>query len=410
MRPSARAVVLILSIAAVITVTTGASGTPGAGGWDQVGQGSSPTKPALNGSVLALVRIGGGDFSAGGTFTAPNTGSASNYISVWAAGSASGWNYLPNSPGQSGLNGSVTAMAYRPNHTYVGGTFTNAGGNANAAYLAQWNGLQQKWETVCNGLPLNGSVDALQIIGNTIYIGGTFKNGAGVAKADDLLACDLTTGAPRSTVKLNSFNGTVYALAADSNGRLYAGGTFSSLDGQPTANFVAYLDGGTWHAMTSGPGQKGVTGIVRSLAASGTNVFVGTDALDVGGIPQADHVAKWNGSSWSALGSKGADGWFPASTYIYALTTYGAGVYAGGSFANAGGNPLADRIAFYDGHGWVPVGSNGAGDGPLNGTVNALAVFGNRLYAGGNFTSAGGNLLAQHIASAPLPPKPLVAH
>ena len=56
-----------------------------------------------------------------------------------------------------------------------------------------------------------------------------------------------------------------------------------------------------------------MTGIVRSLAAHGTDVYVGTDALDVGGIPQADHVAKWNGSSWSALGSKGSDGWFPSS-------------------------------------------------------------------------------------------------
>ena len=200
-----------------------------------------------------------------------------------------------------------------------------------------------------------------------------------------------------------------YALAADCNGRLYAGGTFSDLDGNSSANF-AYLDGGVWHSMTNATG-KGVTGIVRSLATSGTNVYVGTDALDLGGSPQADHVAKWNGSSWSALSSKGStDGWFPSSSYIYALMPYGAGLYAGGSFTNAGGDPLADRIAFYDGKGWVPVGSNGAGDGPLNGTVNALAISSKTLYAGGNFTSAGGNPAAQHIVSVPLPPMPLGAH
>ena len=234
----------------------------------------------------------------------------------------------------------------------------------------------------------------MQIIGGTIYVGGTFKNGAGVPKADDLLACDLATGAPSTTVKLNSFNGTVYALTADSKGRLYAGGTFSDLDGNSAANFVAYLDATGWHSMTNATGQ-GVTGIVRSLAASGTNVYVGTDALNIGGIPEADHVARWDGSGWHAMGSNGSgDGWFPAS--------YGSRVYAGGSFTNAGGNPLADRIAYFDGK-WRPVGSNGAGDGPLNGTVNALDTYQNRLYAGGNFTSAGGNPAAQYIASTPLP-------
>ena len=77
---------------------------------------------------------------------------------------------------------------------------------------------------------------------------------------------------------------------------------------------------------------------------------------------------------------------------------------------NAGGNLLADRIAYFNGTSWQPVGSNGAGDGPLNGTVNALTIFGKRLYAGGNFTSAGGDPLAQFLASTALPPMPLVSH
>ena len=48
-----------------------------------------------------------------------------------------------------------------------------------------------------------------------------------------------------------------------------------------------------------------------SCAASpraGPNVYVGTDSVDIAGIPQADHVAKWNGSAWSALGSNTAGG------------------------------------------------------------------------------------------------------
>ena len=65
----------------------------------------------------------------------------------------------------------------------------------------------------------------------------------------------------------------------------------------------------------TGPADGAVDTFVRSLTANGTNVYVGTDAVNIAGIAQADHVAKWNGSAWSAMGSNtaGADGWFPAS-------------------------------------------------------------------------------------------------
>ena len=38
---------------------------------------------------------------------------------------------------------------------------------------------------------------SLQIIGQTLYVGGEFQNGAGIASADYLLACDLPSGAPQ---------------------------------------------------------------------------------------------------------------------------------------------------------------------------------------------------------------------
>ena len=41
---------------------------------------------------------------------------------------------------------------------------------------------------------------SLQFIGRTLYAGGSFQDGAGIASADYLLACDLATGAASSTV------------------------------------------------------------------------------------------------------------------------------------------------------------------------------------------------------------------
>jgi hypothetical protein len=289
----------------------------------------------------------------------------------------------------------------------VGGTFTNAGGNPNADFLAVWDGA--KWGTVCNatGPAIGGTVFALQIVGSTIYVGGAFADAAGLADADALVACDLGTGAAKGTVGPNlGINGPVYALTADSSGALYAGGGFSNVAGIPGADAVARYAGGAWHAMGSGPGPGGgaLDTFVRSLTASGTNVYVGTDSLNIAGIPQADHVARWNGTAWSALGAStsGKDGWIPASATVDALTASGSRVFVGGTFTNANGNPLADNVAEFDSNGWKTLGSNGAGNGALQGNVRALTTFDGQLVAGGSFTSAGGNTLAAFAASFPL--------
>ena len=399
-RRSLRVALFALSIGFVVALTAGASATPGPGGWDNLGTGSKPTSPAFVDVVYALNSDAPGVLYAGGRFIDAGGDLSADFLAQWKNGR---WTRAVSVP----LTASVNAIAYRAGKLYVGGVFVNAGGNPNADYLAVWDGT--KWGTVCNatGPPIGGNVLALQIVGSTIYVGGTFQNGAGIASADYLLACDLATGAPRSTVaKDGEFSGPVYALTADSKGNLYAGGRFGNLAGVPATDNVAYFNGSGWHAMGTGPGQGGgaVDSFVRGLTANGTNVYVGTDSVNIAGIALADHVAKWNGSAWSAMGSNsaGGDGWFPASTFINALTTSGSRVFAAGSFQNANGDKLADMVAEFDGKAWQPVGSNGAGDGPLKGNVSALTTFDKDLVAGGLFVNAGGNDLADFLASYPL--------
>jgi hypothetical protein len=48
----------------------------------------------------------------------------------------------------------------------------------------------------------------------------------------------------------------------------------------------------------------------------------------------ANYIAKWDGSSWSALGSG-------MNNYVYALAPSASDLYAGGSFATAGGKVSA---------------------------------------------------------------------
>jgi hypothetical protein len=140
---------------------------------------------------------------------------------------------------------------------------------------------------------------------------------------------------------------------------------------------------------------------VRSLAAHGLNVYVGTDAINIDSIPQADHIAKWNGSAWSAMGSNtaGTNGWFNSFAFLNSMVTSGPLVFVAGSFQNANGQPTADDVAYFNGSAWHPLGSDGAGNGPLNAQVSALAIYALGLCAGGNFTNAGGDGLADGLGS-----------
>jgi hypothetical protein len=400
-----------LSVAVVVVLVSGASAA-GPGGWDHLSDGGAGGTSSLNGAVYALNADRPNVLYVGGTFTGAGGVPGADRIASW---NGIAWAAV-SSPSSQISNGAVNAIAYDAvtGHVFAGGTFTNAGGNPNADFLAVWDGTS--WAPFCAAIP--ATVNALQIIGRKLYVAGAFGAVAGVPFSDRLLRCDLDTGVASSTAadSAHAFSGTgIYALTADSNGSLYAGGGFTDLGGDPAADNVVYLDAGGWHAMGSGSGSCScaVNGFVRSLTAIGTDVYIGTDAKDVAGIAQADNVARWNGSAWSALGSNtsGTDGWFPASAFIYGMTNDGTNVYATGSFQNANGDPTADAIASFDGSAWHALGSDGAGNGPWIGNGLALAVFGQHLYAGGNFTSAGGDPQASYVARyvpllAPPPPPP----
>jgi PKD repeat protein len=387
--------VLVLLVMMLLGWATDAEAT-GPGGWDHLGTGATAAVAALNGRVDALFAAAPNALYAGGVFTSAGGDSTAVSIARW---DGSAW----HSVGAPALNGGVDAIAVDGGKVYVGGPFTNAGGDPNADFVAVWDGAS--WKPVCP--PVTANVKALQIIGRKLYIGGDFADGAGNTAADKLLVCDLDTGIPSATVNASDdINSAIYALTADTAGRLYAAGSFINMDQIPNADHVAMYDG-TWHAMQAGA----VDQITRSITSDGTNVYIGSDSVNIGGIAQADHVAKWNGSAWSALGSNTAttDGYFPASTFINGLATSGSTVYATGSFQNADGHPTADDVVGFNGFSWAPMGSDGAGNGPLPAQANAVALFGGQVVVGGNFTTAGGDGRASYIARYPGAAHPLTA-
>jgi trimeric autotransporter adhesin len=116
---------------------------------------------------------------------------------------------------------------------------------------------------------------------------------------------------------------------------------------------------------------SGMNAEVRAVAVAGSNLYAGGFFTTAGGN-RATNIAKWDGSSWSALGS-GLDG-----EYVYALAVLGSNLYVGGRFTTAGGR-AANYIANWDGTNWTELGTG------MNEVVSALVVSGSDLYAGGYF-------------------------
>ena len=80
--------------------------------------------------------------------------------------------------------------------------------------------------------------------------------------------------------------------------------------------------------------SNGADGPVYSVVQSGTNLFIGGAFTAVGTV-LASNVAKWNGTTWSALGT-GVNGFVSVSAL--AIGNNGE-LYAGGRFSQAGGVP-----------------------------------------------------------------------
>ena len=343
--------------------------------WTALGSGIVPSLISRYPVVKALA-VSGNDLYAGGDFTTAG-GIAANGIAKW---NGSSWTALG-----SGMDGDVRALAVSGSDVYAGGGFKTAGGST-ANSIAKWNG--SSWTALGSGIGGDDpSVSALAVSGSDVYAAGAFTTAGGSAansiakwNGSSWSALGLGMG------NLPGYSTIVYALAV-SGSDVYAGGFFTTAGGS-AANNIAKWNGSSWSALGSGMGSnQGIPPSVSALAVSGSNVYAG-GAFTTAGGSAANHIAKWNGSSWSALGSGMSGGTFPSAD---ALAVSGSDVYAGGVFSRAGGVNIGYAIAKWNGSSWSALNSG------MNGGVSALALSGSDLYAGGDFTTAGGST-ANYIA------------
>lgn len=343
-----------------------------------------PGGQGLNDTVFSLVVFDDGKgpaLYAGGAFTLAG-GTAASHIARWDGRT---WTAVGG-----GTNDRVDALTVFDDGTgpalYAGGAFTVAGGMV-ASHIAKWDGIA--WTALSEGIggdyPFVGALTVFDDgTGAALYAGGYFRTAGGVL-ASSIAKWDGMTWTPLD----RGTNSSVLSLAVFDDGAgpaLYVGGKFTTA-GTIAANGVAKWDGTTWSALSTGvDGYDGISALTVFDDGTGSGLYAGGRFSVAGGTP-ANNVARWDGTTWSPLGSGIPEG----HTFVFALAVFdegtGAALYCGGLFRLAG-SVVANHIAKWDGASWTSLETGTSDDG-----VSAIAGFddgsGRVLFAGGYFNTAG---------------------
>lgn len=330
--------------------------------------------PSADSYVLALASVGDGVLYVGGEFTEIGGQARQALSRIEATGDAGAATDVEKA-------GTVYALARQAGGgMIVGGSFASANGEVrhNLLRVDAAGILDPDWSPEPDGIVRAlavGADDAVFAGGQFYAIGGESRqllaklSGTGVGAADALWD-------PKP-------NSDVYALAVDAGGFVYAGGAFSAIGGQPRNNIARLSDTGVGAADASW--NPSANGNVKTLVVGSDGVYAGGQFTNIGGQPR-NFIARL-----SVTGAGAADfTWNPTATATVNAIALDAGgaVYAGGEFANIGGQ-TRQYIAKLSSTG------SGTADADWNPSANsyvyALAVDEDAtVYAGGNFSVIGG--------------------
>ncbi|MEW6252853.1 MAG: hypothetical protein AB1716_19625, partial [Planctomycetota bacterium] len=351
--------------------------------WSALGTGVWDWWPEVN--ALAVYDDGGGGaLYVGGAFSSAGGMPAAN-IARW---DGHAWASLAGG----GANNKVSALCSYDDGSgpalYAGGLFLSVGG-LTAFRLARWTATG--WSQV-PGLVDAAPVEALRVFdfgeGPELCVGGmVFDTAAG--GGDGVMRYG-----PRGWAEVGGgVKETVYCLARfdDAHGpRLYAGGRVYQA-GSGGAMGLAVCDG-EFRPVCPGSGlDLPIHAFEVFDEGSGPKLFA-AGQFRTGGGARLHGIGRWDGQRWSALGPNTVEP-FPQ---LSALAVYddgsGAGLYVTGHMERLG-SLLVNHIARWDGRNWSAVGT---GLGRAQGDIlrRAMAVFddgrGPALYVAGTFREAGG--------------------
>lgn len=181
-----------------------------------------------------------------------------------------------------------------------------------------------------------------------------------------------------------SANNMVWSLYVY-NDELYAGGLFTSIGGI-NANGIAKYNGSSWSAV--GNISFGYNYGINAIIDYNGELYIGGSFGPAPGVPV--NILRWTGTQWDSVGAGIQTG------HVDDFEVYNNELYIGGSFRTDNGAP-GNYVVKWNDSSYSDVGGGVMGLANGNGQVQDLHVYDNHLYAVGAFYYAGG-ISAKFIA------------
>ena len=306
------------------------------------------------GSCKALALDASGSLYAGGFRNA----NGYYYVAKW---NGTRWRELGLGTSTLNANAAINTLAFdSDDNLYVAGSFTNAPYATGKQYVAKWNGTT--WSEL-SGYAMNalaGTINNIDVVatdaaGNVYAAAGLspVNSNFGVFKWNGIEWTHIGMNVPY----VNNFQGTISAMVIDKAGNVYVSGWFTKAH---ETYYVAKWNGTSWSEVGTGSNALNANGAIYALALDAD------DNLLAGGFFKNSndqyYIAKWNGSTWSQVGI-GANA-LNVNTGIITITTDLSGnIYAGGNFHDP--TTLVGYIVKWDGTTWSHMGPDYVPTRPL---------------------------------------------
>lgn len=275
----------------------------------------------------------------------------------------------------------INALERVGNILYVGGNFTTVNGAATRKYVAAID-LSTKTLTSWNPNP-NGYVYALKAAGSVVYVGGSYTSIGGQTRSK-IAAIDATTGLATSWNALVT-TGTGYVYTIDVGpSTVYFGGSFSNVaSGSPTRRNFAAVNTTTGALTTFNPRPDDN---VRTILLDGTTLYVAGEFTNIAGVNKTGLVALNVTTGLLTSFSTTFNSGLYDNNFVYTLAIDGQKLFIGGDFLTINGTERA-RLAVVDK-------TTGAlepmVDRAMGGYVLTISISGGKLLAAGNLRGISG--------------------
>lgn len=364
----------------------------------------------LESSATALVKFKNGVLVSG---TFDFTNAENERINGIGLLEGTSWMTVTKGMKGNGADGGVFDFATMPDGSLIAAGGFSKIGDADAPILARYDGTA--W-TALEGVPFSNMFNSIRLLpdGNNLLIGCVFTQDTNRYSAVMRYNPTSKQSSPLCTIERRAQGPNDMAQVAcllRNDGKLYMGGNFRSVNNDTTLSSLAVYDGTAWKGFGTSVLFKGefqgtpfvTQGSVNAVAFSGADIYAG-GFFNMAGAVKAISLAKWTGTEWKALGTENDTLWLTPPSggmgnnfpYIGALALSGDMLYAGGNFSGIGAKQYQNIAA------WNTKTQTWSSVGNANGQINVFHLVGDYLYVGGGFDTIGG-IRASRIARYHIP-------